>query len=186
MNSYWNFFEINILIITIALLIIVFGKKLKFIHQRLLLIGIPLMALMAVWLKSFVPKRAFSLELSSIDLAPVFVGNDMSTNQYSFDFSWEMIYVIGLGLFLILSVIRLLRTMKVFRDHDCEQVDQFRIYCIPNRPSFSFFNSIQLSPELEGKSAEMVLDHEKLHALKNHSLDLVIMEIIHAFFWLKR
>ncbi len=76
--------------------------------------------------------------------------------------------------------------MKVFRDHDFEQVDQFRIYCIPNRPSFSFFNRIQLSPELEGKSAEMVLDHEKLHALKNHSLDLVIMEIIHAFFWLKR
>lgn len=70
---------------------------------------------------------------------------------------------------------------------------RYRIYRVKGKDSFSFFNRIQIAPELSEDDQRIVIEHEKLHANKLHSLDVLVAEIIHvifwinpAFFWMKR
>lgn len=183
MNNSWILLEINVLIILIALLTLIYVNKLRFRYQRMLLLGAPILAMLIIGLKSIWPGAVVTLDMPLINLDPVVVGQNIETISTPLKLTWTNLYFLGVILFLIVSLLKITRTALIFRNEDYDISEGVRLYRIANRHSFSFFNRIQLSPELDENAAEMVLDHEKLHVKKQHSLDLILMEIMHAIFW---
>ena len=49
--------------------------------------------------------------------------------------------------------------------------------------SFSFFNFLVMSHQDETRCADVILRHEAVHIRQWHSLDLIVVEILHAFLW---
>lgn len=183
MNSFWNIIEFNFLIIVAYVILLFLGRRLRFVQQRILLLAIPALAIMVISIKSVWPDATVSLSMPTLTLDTVLVGGQESDTVASTQWTWSFFYWTGVMLFALIMFVRMVRTLLIFRGKPYVKEGGIRIYRIEGYHSFSFLNRVQLSPELDEQASEIVLEHEKLHVQKRHSLDLIVLEFIHVFLW---
>jgi TonB family protein len=186
MNSFiWNLIEINAVIILLFLGYLAVRNRLAFKQQRLFLIGIPFVAILAILIKSLVDFSGISYSLPVIELEPIVVGLNENAVFAAESPTFPFIVFYGLGAVVIgfLFVFRLSKLSLFFARHQSESNGKYRIYKVNGKASFSFFNRIQITPSLSAEEQKIVLEHEKMHADKKHSIDTVLIELLHVLFW---
>lgn len=185
MSSFiWSLIEVNILIAILFVGYMAVRNHFSFKQQRAALIGLPFMAITAIYVKSIIDFSAVSYSIPIVELQPIFVGqtNAVATvNEPIFNLT----YIYGLGVVIIglLFVFRLARLLLFFQRNKSSKVGVYHIYKVSGKSSFSFFNRIQITPDLSAQEQEIVLEHEKMHVDKKHSIDTIVLELFHVVFW---
>ncbi len=176
-----NIIEINSLLLLLFLLYKTIQNKLDFNSRRFILLLIPVLAFASyLFDKSSFNKANKSVYLVNLD----FVEITNSTYNSSFlKMDMNEIYLIGVCLFLAFSIYKVIKILLFFRNSNYIKKSSYRLLITNKETSFSFFNFIHLSADLSENEKSIVLEHELIHCKKLHSLDLLIMEIYHAFFW---
>lgn len=115
-----------------------------------------------------------------VELLPINIQGSMEVES-GLNLHW--IYIIGVIVFLLLLEFRLHKVVHIFRGKGWYKYRDCKVYTSDDSDSFSFFNRIHLSSRLKSGERQVVLHHEYLHAQKKHSIDLLILEFIHAMYW---
>lgn len=96
--------------------------------------------------------------------------------------SLNIVYAIGLLLFLTLFIIKLIKIYKVKQKATNEILNDTKIYRIENsKQAFSFLNYIFIGKE--NQNLKTIIKHEKVHQKQFHSLDLLFIECLKIVFW---
>jgi N-acetylmuramoyl-L-alanine amidase len=97
-----------------------------------------------------------------------------------------LLYGAGILVLLVMLAKSLLYIRKISRRYPCERISELKFYATtePGTP-FSFFRSIFWDSNLPFNSREgqQVFQHELFHVQQKHSVDIILAEIITAFFW---
>ncbi len=118
----------------------------------------------------------------SMDELVVFpVDGVIATN---FDFI-SILYFAVCGLFLLRFIYRAGVIASIARKGTRVKLKGYSIvYTDGDLPSFTFLNMIFINREKYSvKDLEIIVAHEKVHALKLHSFDILLVELLQAFFW---
>ncbi len=168
-NLIWSILELNALIIILYFCFVLIRKRISYTAQRVSLMTIPLLAVLVSFSKTIIGNGQELIQIPVIELSAIEVGavTNHTTQLNLIDYYWLVCAV--LLAFIIIRIIRVLHLLKSSG--------------LKNKESFSFFSAIHIKDDLEGKERRFVLEHEKIHVRKMHSLDLIIYEIIHAFNW---
>ena len=185
-NYLWTIFEVNVLI---ALLFCVFKfiqRYLSFGWQRLSLLSIPLLSVVAVWLKqSSVSESSWSYHIPVFELETVVVSAKNRPISNSFDYLSiiEAGYWIGVALLSIWMLFNVYKVLQVLFSAKKIKEDGFTLVELPNESPSSFFHFIQLPSGLSEYDREIIFQHEKIHAQKFHSADRLYLEVVHCLSW---
>ncbi|TAG52407.1 MAG: hypothetical protein EAZ29_07650 [Runella slithyformis] len=96
-----------------------------------------------------------------------------------------LLYAAGIAFMLIRLGKKLGQILCIIKLNKQERVGQYVLVRTENADfsSFSFLNYLVISTQDEANYAEVVLRHEAVHIRQRHSLDLLLLELVHAFFW---
>ncbi len=181
----WNLIEMNVLILMLYIGYVGIRRRLSFAQRRTVLIGLPVVAVTTILIKSGIDISGFSYSLQVVELSPIQVGAgaQMTTLGQTPLLSLNQLYWIGALCFGLLFVFRIAKIITFFHKNDSKKVEEYRIYKVKGKTSFSFFNYIQITPSLTSTEQDIVLEHEKMHVKKRHSVDTIFIEIAHVIFW---
>lgn len=88
-----------------------------------------------------------------------------------------------LGLWFGLKIIRLL---LLVRKSETKQIGGFKFIILKNDyPTFSFFNYVFINSTLYNNKEESqkIIEHESVHSLQKHTLDILLSEVLIIFQW---
>jgi len=114
----------------------------------------------------------------------------VETTTQSTSFNWGTfiyyIYLIGVSLFLIKLLYGLFQIFMMYQngkkeyDHTGYTLIKTKAIHLP----FSFFKGVFISEKIPlSDYVKTILEHEKIHINHWHSLDILFIELVHAFFW---
>lgn len=184
-NYLWIIFEVNVLIILLFGVFKLIQRYLSFGWQRFSLLSIPLLAIIAVWIKQVVVSQSSwsyripVFELEAVEIRP------QQTTPTAFDYSSlpELAYWSGVGFLALWMCFNLYKVIRVFLGAKRTKEDGFTLIELPNEAPSSFFRFIQLPSGLSEYDRGIILQHEKVHAQKLHSADRLYLEAIHCSSW---
>ena len=128
------------------------------------------------------------LDFGMIDLVPIAQTTNTTPLESSFD--WWLIlygvYAIGLVVLLIRFCIQLLSLLKVLKHATNTKVGNYRFVETEEQISpFSFFKYIVYNPKQHNREElSMILQHEKIHALQWHSIDILAANLLRTIQWI--
>ena len=183
MISWENIVLINVILIALYVVFHFVKHKLTHTNRRFTLLLLPIMAIVAVIGQSFFAIESNVINIPVIEMDPVLVqgGAEVSSQK---TMPWQWVYLGGIVLMLLFLMYKVGRLILYFRNAvPLFSEPKVKVLVSDDQDSFSFFNRIHLSAELDESERDVVLEHELLHYRKSHSLDLILMEIYHALFW---
>ncbi len=99
----------------------------------------------------------------------------------------RIVYATGVIITLLIFAVRLLMLIKLIRLTPSYPMDRFTILESPRHDlaSFSFFNFIFVgrSTELTPEEKSLIIEHERIHAQRLHSFDVLLTNAIGIAFW---
>ena len=96
----------------------------------------------------------------------------------------QMIYLSGLLVSLLVSLIGFLRILFLFRKVLVIIKDGFRLMIVPNDiPAFSFGRYLFISKSDYETNGDTILTHEKAHVKYGHFYDLLLLEVVKIIYW---
>ncbi|GEM_PF-79275 len=123
--------------------------------------------------------------LSEIDLSEISVESNASQAMSGWQVALIAVSLISLG-YLLRFLIQLLCILKLKKDNEHETLLGCHVVRMKNKESapFSFFGWIFINTEIRN-AAELneIIVHEQIHVRQCHSIDVVLFEILCAFFW---
>ena len=188
MNNYLT--ELAVIHITLILGYWFFlRKEQQYAKIRFYLIAATLLALTIPLLK--LPRLFFnnqeSFNVGSMEAIPL---DAMAISPTVVTLSWGYllmaIYLVVSAFFLFKFLSSLGYLIYLERHSNHEKFNGFYIRRAPNiKGSFTFFNWIFLSDDIDSSQQEyeVILKHEKAHALLGHSYDLLFFELFKVCFW---
>ncbi len=121
------------------------------------------------------------------DITYVVADNEVSV------FDWKslmgnvlwVIYFVGVLVVLLKMIYGLSKIFKYYRQGQREDFNGYRIITTEAvHLPFSFFNSIYISRHVPLQDhIHTILEHEEIHIRQWHTLDVLMAEMVHAFFW---
>ncbi len=188
MSSFiWSLIEVNVLIVLLCGAYFLVKNQLSFKQRRLLIFLSPVLAIGTVLLKSYVEISNYSIpivELDVISIGEQVSSSDGANQMGALNFvSLENIYFFGIIILTLLLLLKIGRIVLFFLRNISVKQDSFRVYSVESIESFSFFNWIHIETGLLPEERGIVLEHEKMHARKKHSLELLGLEIIQIGLW---
>lgn len=104
---------------------------------------------------------------------------------------WEallLIYVLGVlyGLLRLFTQIRSIKEIIWYKRHNTRfRENYFLVNTDGTLPTFAFFNYLFWDNSLKISEAakKQILEHEKAHIREGHSYDILLIEVLRAFFW---
>ncbi len=178
----WNLVALNTLIIVLFLVFKLVQRQLTFSQQRFSILALPILALLVLLIKEWLIVPSWSYTIPVIEIQSTEVTTKVVSNEFTW-FSLQNAYLIGLVFFSGWLMVRLVRIYWLFQRSTKQLEDGFRVVELPNHDSFSFFRWIQLREGLEDQDRSIVLQHEKIHAQKGHSVDQIYLEVIQCVAW---
>jgi len=110
-----------------------------------------------------------------------------SSQETIFDSGFWMTLLYSLGVLTILGrlILSLVSIFKIVRANEIiKEGDLNLIYLEQAHSPYSFFNYVFLNPSILSKTEnKQILLHESIHSKQLHSIDLLIIELLKAFFW---
>jgi hypothetical protein len=123
------------------------------------------------------PAAANNVPAAGVDVQqPLLVGN----------VNWLLVaYFTALAIMLLLFLYNLVRILLVRQQACRSQIGGTRVYEVEaNSAAFTFFKWIFLNPSMVSKEdVAQIIEHERIHAHKLHSVDLMLAELIRAVLW---
>jgi len=180
----WDLVALNGILILLFLVFKLVQRQLTFGQQRWSILTLPFLAIGVLLAKYLLILPTWSYTIPVIELRSIEIAT--TTSLHSSEFSWlslQNVYLLGMVLFLGWLIVRLTRIFRLFQQTTNQTEDGFRVVELPNRDSFSFFRWIQLRQGLEEQDRSIVLQHEKIHAQKGHSVDQIYLEVIQCVAW---
>lgn len=108
------------------------------------------------------------------------------TRLFTLDNVLYIIYAIGIAVLLWMLVRSLLYIRKISKKYPYERVSGLKFFTTaePGTP-FSFFRSIFWHKDLAFNShdGQQIFRHELFHVQQKHSTDIILTEVVTAFFW---
>jgi beta-lactamase regulating signal transducer with metallopeptidase domain len=166
------------------------SKETFFTKNRWYLISTPMLSFLIPLIKipSFqkaVPQE-FIVYLPEIFLSPQkVIQNAIDTTAFYDSINYvAILFWLGVVLFSILFLIKLVKIINLIRKQEVVAFADFTLILIPNQTkAFSFFNYIFLGKEIEEKNREKIIQHELVHSKQKHSLDLLLFEFLKIVMW---
>lgn len=112
-----------------------------------------------------------------------------STSIEKTSFDWtnllSSIYIIGILIFTTKFLIQLISLGAFLKRLNFEKIEDFYYAKTDKNTSpFSFFNYIVYNPNLfSKKELHQIINHEKAHAIQQHSIDTIISNLMVILFW---
>lgn len=185
-NYLWFIFEVNVLM---ALLFCVFKfiqRYLSFGWQRFSLLSIPLLSVLAVWIKqASVSESSWSYHIPVFELETVVISPKKEIISSGFDY-WSLLeisYWLGVVLLSCWMLFNLYKLLRGFLNAKRITEEGFTVIEQPDEAPSSFFRYIQLPAGLSEYDREIIFQHEKIHAQKFHSADRLYLEAVHCLSW---
>ncbi|MBW2936953.1 M56 family metallopeptidase [Aureisphaera sp. CAU 1614] len=154
--------------------------------NRVYLLFTPIFIMMVPFLK-FEGLQNTLNSVVTINLPEILVSNTTQTISTSFVSSeqvFQFIWLTGIAVSLYYFVKKLNRIHQLKKQGEVEKYSDFTVVYIPNTDvAFTFLKSIFLGEYLTQKQKEDILLHEAVHARQNHTIDLLIYEILKIVFW---
>ncbi|NOQ70712.1 MAG: TonB family protein [Crocinitomix sp.] len=182
----WNLIEVNVVIVLLFLGYLAIRNRLSFVQQRATIISLPFVAITTILVKSGIDFSSISYSLQVVELETIQIGGELAASNLqaaSTIISLNQLYWIGVAVFGALFLFRITKIILFFLKNDSIKTGRYQIYKVSDKASFSFFNRIQITSELNSDEQEIVLEHEKVHVNKLHSIDTVLAELFHVFLW---
>jgi len=171
----------------------------RFFHgfNRLFLISIPLLSfslpalhfsLPEFWNRSAngSPIRLLSVGRGGLEEAVTIYATKNAGNFVSWEFI-SLLFTLFISGFLLIRFLKSVYFLQNLRkDKLFTKLPEATIYFVSEKGTpFSFFKSIFWGEEMEmnSRSGKQILRHELFHVKNNHSLDILMMEIISILFW---
>jgi len=150
--------------------------------------------LASIFISFIIPKlsfnAAFNNTISTQDIMQVVILNGENSiveavSSISFYFIALFLYILisaVFGLYLLFSLIKLKRVYET--SQKTKMSNYTLVYLTKNSSPFSFFNFIFINKsELSEKEIEVIIEHEKIHSNKLHSLDIMLAYIVLSLMW---
>ncbi|MGZ2371363.1 peptidoglycan DD-metalloendopeptidase family protein [Ancylomarina sp. YFZ004] len=117
----------------------------------------------------------------------LFVVDPDSSQETIFDSAFWLTLLYSLGVLTILGrlILNLISIFKIIRANEIKKEGDLNlIYLEQAHSPYSFFNYVFLNPSILSKTEnKQILLHESIHSKQLHSIDLLIIELLKAFFW---
>jgi len=184
-NYLWTIFEVNVLITLLFGIFKLIQRYLSFGWQRFSLLSIPVLSILAVWMKhAAVSQSSWSyhipvFELEAIEIRP----QQAITSVFNYSSLLEIAYWLGVGFLSVWMLFNLYKVIRLFLKANRSKEDGFTLIELPNEAPSSFFRFIQLPSGLSEYDRTIIFQHEKVHAQKLHSADRLYLEAIHCLSW---
>lgn len=181
----WTIFEVNVLITLLFGIFKLIQRYLSFGWQRFSLLSIPVLSIVAVWMKhGAVSQSSWSyhipvFELEAIEIRP----QQVVTTPFDYSSLLELAYWLGVGFLSVWMLFNLYKVIRLFLKANRSKEDGFTLIELPNEAPSSFFRFIQLPSGLSEYDRTIIFQHEKVHAQKLHSADRLYLEAIHCLSW---
>ncbi|MCZ4693733.1 hypothetical protein DWB61_10035 [Ancylomarina euxinus] len=115
------------------------------------------------------------------------IGESDSSQKIIFDSGFWMTLLYSLGVLTILGrfILNLVSIFKIIRANEIKKEGDLNlIYLEQAHSPYSFFNYVFWNPSILSKTEnKQILLHESIHSKQLHSIDLLIIELLKAFFW---
>lgn len=182
LNSlFFDLFQISIVYLVLLGAYWIIRNRLSFSARRFLIISLPILAvivrLISKW--NWSQERTVSIGFEQ-QLIPINIQENVSVSGADLV---GKIYIAGVAVFLIILLIRLVNVRKAFKAAPSIKLNGIKVYESSMNESFSFFRRVHLQADIDDREKAVIVEHEKLHSIKGHSYDLLLMEIYHAIFW---
>jgi TonB family protein len=184
-NYLWTIFEVNVLITLLFGIFKLIQRYLSFGWQRFSLLSIPVLSIVAVWMKhGAVSQSSWSyhipvFELEAIEIRP----KQIAPSTFDYSSLLEIGYWLGVGFLSVWMLFNLYKVIRLFLKAKRSKEDGFTLIELPNEAPSSFFRFIQLPSGLSRYDRDIIFQHEKVHAQKLHSADRLYLEAIHCLSW---
>tara|TARA_R110002051_G_scaffold10001_1_gene37889 strand:- start:2496 stop:5351 length:2856 start_codon:yes stop_codon:yes gene_type:complete len=115
--------------------------------------------------------------------------SEMSVVAPSFIIDWWMValvtYLVGVGIMLVRLTIQLVSLNRLIQKHPKSKHGRYTfIEVYDDIAPFSFFQTIVYNPTVHSATElEMILEHEKVHAMQWHTIDVLLTQITLAIQW---
>ena len=173
--------EINVLIIILYTGYFLIKSQLSFRLRKRLIIMVPLLAILSILVQhNIILNTDYAINTAiQLDVISLSSGGVKATSAF---YDMEFWYYTGVIVFALWLLIKLFKVIRFFKPA-FKSGEDVKVLSTSNKDSFSFFNFIHLSANLDDIEKQVVLDHELIHVNKKHTLDIVLMEIYHSLFW---
>jgi TonB family protein len=120
-------------------------------------------------------------------LPEVVIGGTVIENE-SFS-GWQIafsIYVVGISLLLLRLLMQLVNLLRYIQQAQVKLVnDTYVLEVADDKPTFSFFKYIFIGQShlLSEEEKKDILEHERVHATRYHSLDILLVNVLGILFW---
>lgn len=95
-----------------------------------------------------------------------------------------IIALLGSLFMLTQFIIHLLRVARIIDSNNGEKYKRCRLIRINNRfSSFSFFRTIFIDNTKDRTTQEKIIEHEYIHAVQYHSIDIILIELLLILCW---
>ena len=176
-------------IVFYAIYILFLRKETFFAINRYYLIGALITGLLIPFLGTYLPANQTSTEIYQVmhQITAVEVTPEIEHSRPLITWNLAILLVYYLGFALVFSRF-LYGLYRIFSIYKGSLKTRYKNYTLVESTQyhlpFSFFKYIFISKEipLQG-DVEKVLRHEELHANQWHSLDIIMTELLQAFFW---
>ena len=176
-----------------------FRNRVSFMFNRVLLISIVLFGLI-------VPMLSFNINsvlnfsspyastiinsegLITVNLKEIVINSETQYKLFGMSFIKiiALVYLLislVLGLWFVLKVVRL---FMLTRKNETRTIDGFKfVFLNDNYPTFSFFNIVFIHKQLFDSKveSEKIIEHEGVHSVQRHSIDLLFAELLIIIQW---
>ena len=183
-DLWWKFLEMNLVLALLWLVFKLVQPRLGFGLQRISLLSLPLLSLLVVVFKSTEsPANDWKLRFNIVELPSVELKPAQTISETQNWLTLESLYWLGVVLAGLFFLFRLLQVLVLFSRAESMREGKLHIAQLPRKDSFSFFNRIQIEQGLDEASRKIVLQHERIHSEKRHSLDILYFESLQCFLW---
>ena len=122
------------------------------------------------------------------NLTPLLNVNVSSDSAVSF-WNWPLVlfifYLIGVLIVLCKTVYEFIKLVGILKSGKiCRENDIIHVHVELNCSPFSLWNYIVYNPKLHsGQDLSTIIEHEKVHYLHRHSLDMLVAQLYLIFYW---
>ena len=126
--------------------------------------------------------------ISTYWLPEIRVGNSLVENELSISF-WQgflLIYSIGIGLLLLRLLLQITKLFTYIKHANRNIVNNTVVVELAaDKPTFSFFGFIVIGQVhlLSEEDKQAIIKHEQVHALRYHSFDMLLVNLLSILFW---
>jgi beta-lactamase regulating signal transducer with metallopeptidase domain len=167
-------------------------KETFFYYNRVYLLVSSLLSLVIPLIKIDSFNQAISNSYF-VNLPEVFIGNVNQVTTETNDLTSQMestlltitnLYVLVAVLVFAVFLFKLFKIVRLILNSTKTKTENFTIVHLKNTNSaFSFFNYVFLGDTLSETEKQCIIEHEKIHVIEKHTLDLLWFETLKIIFW---